>query len=79
MKGSFGGTKLWCASCSGGMFRDLSGRQLLLELNGKVCSSETSVSEFGLWRKSVEGKVTVWKCHLIHEAVDGYFHLKEMQ
>ena len=63
----------------GGMFRDLSGRQLLLELNGKVCSSETSVSEFGLWRKSVEGKATALKCHRIHEEVDGYFHLKEMQ
>lgn len=30
----------------GEMFRDLSGRQLVLELNGKVCSSETSDSEF---------------------------------
>lgn len=48
--GGVGETKLWCASCGGGKFRELSGRQLLLELNAKVCGSETSVSKFGLWR-----------------------------
>lgn len=56
------------------MFRDLSGKQLLLELNSKVCGSETAVSEFDLWRKSVEGKAPP-----MYEAVDGCFHLKEMQ
>lgn len=54
-------------------------RKLVLELDGKVCSSETSVSEFGLWRRSVEGKAAAWKCRPIDEAVDGYFHLEEMQ
>lgn len=63
----------------GEIFKDLSGIQLLLELNGKVHSSETSVSEFRLWRNGVEGKAAAWQCHPIHEAVDGYFHLNEMQ
>lgn len=61
------------------MFGGLSGRQLLLELNGKVCSSEIACGEFGLWRNHLEGKTTAWKCRSICEAVDGYFHLKEMQ
>lgn len=54
-------------------------RKLFLESEGKVCSSGTSVNEFGLWGRSVEGKAAAWKCHPIDEAVDGYFHLEEMQ
>lgn len=46
------GTLLVGKKCS----KEVSGRLLLLEMSGKICSSKVSVNGFGLWKKSMEGE-----------------------